>query len=543
MTIFYNIKKCFCCPLDTEYYCHDCDKEFCWSCKITHGMDLNTNWHYVTLYRNKFKSEFTREMCTDHPNCFYNKYCNFCSIPICDSCFEHNHQQRSSISSFFGLVSSPIICNIQTACEAKREENFKIICSIRRKTLYNRLINLKKLRVDVHSDVNICRIKIDKIQKKMENKRDRFKTIMDGILLDVKLKKRNHHFLIGEIIMIQRYIQAFEQSACRPVKFLRFVKPRSIINDLNKHFCDIQIIMKNKRYTGKESLLKQMLPPEFQKSFKIKNIKRCFHISLMTPAKVWVCDLGMDIILTDTTTGDNLYCVKKAFSDIKGLFTVNSEHELIYIDFDNNIRKLSTNMKKNIIIIKSTDSWKLECVFSSPITGNVLVGMVEKEKENIGKVIIHSQSGSIKHAIQYDIAGRLLYKRPTFIIENINGDIVVSDRNLQALVVTDKEGRYRFSYNPPNFLPCGICTDPFSNILVCDGSTKQVQIISKDGSFLSNLRTLDDRTFMPVSLSYDVNTHLLFLGSGEDNTLSVYRYMKHIHDLPGKSEYSKKVKR
>uniref|UniRef100_K1PQU0 Tripartite motif-containing protein 3 n=1 Tax=Magallana gigas TaxID=29159 RepID=K1PQU0_MAGGI len=97
------------------------------------------------------------------------------------------------------------------------------------------------------------------------------------------------------------------------------------------------------------------------------------------------------------------------------------------------------------------------------------------------------------------------------------------------VVVTERGGRHRFSYtgHPPKseLLPNGICTDALSHILVCDRRTKTVQMINKDGQFLSNLLIRPPGIFYPRRLSYDVNTHCLWIGSYHSNKICVYRYI------------------
>nr|XP_034309425.1 uncharacterized protein LOC117683721 [Crassostrea gigas] len=97
-----------------------------------------------------------------------------------------------------------------------------------------------------------------------------------------------------------------------------------------------------------------------------------------------------------------------------------------------------------------------------------------------------------------------------------------------AVVVTEHGGRHRFSYTGPpsgsGLEPRGICTDALSHIMVCDGITLTVQMLDKDGQFLSHLLTKSQEMGEPWSLSYDVNTHRLWVGSGDNNKVSVYRY-------------------
>nr|XP_034309426.1 uncharacterized protein LOC117683722 [Crassostrea gigas] len=117
---------------------------------------------------------------------------------------------------------------------------------------------------------------------------------------------------------------------------------------------------------------------------------------------------------------------------------------------------------------------------------------------------------------------------------------VSDDRN--NLMLTDTRGvplhrvedscRYVYGLHTVNrhpsgsgLRPCGICTDVLSHILVCDYKTKTVQMLDKDGQFLSHLLTEPQEMGEPYSLSYDVNTHRLWVGSWDNNKVCVYRYI------------------
>jgi hypothetical protein len=139
--------------------------------------------------------------------------------------------------------------------------------------------------------------------------------------------------------------------------------------------------------------------------------------------------------------------------------------------------------------------------------------------------------------IQHDDNGYPLYKYPNYITENRNGDIVVSDLWCSAIVVTDSRGRHLFSYtgSPPGseLLPQAICTDALSHILVCDLNAHTVQMIDKDGHFLSLLLTQQHGIYMPLGLDFDDKTHLLWVGSWKNNTVHVYRYIERQYSLTG----------
>nr|XP_022304747.1 uncharacterized protein LOC111111870 [Crassostrea virginica] len=123
-----------------------------------------------------------------------------------------------------------------------------------------------------------------------------------------------------------------------------------------------------------------------------------------------------------------------------------------------------------------------------------------------------------------------LFEDPNYIAENTNGDVVVSDY-WHGVVVTDYEGKHLFTYKDTPFgsrlLPRGICTDTLSNIFVCDCYTETIQILNKEGNFLFYIlaQKAHGPCGKPCSLSYDSNTHLLWVGSW-NNTLSRYSHMK-----------------
>uniref|UniRef100_K1QFD7 Tripartite motif-containing protein 2 n=1 Tax=Magallana gigas TaxID=29159 RepID=K1QFD7_MAGGI len=314
---------------------------------------------------------------------------------------------------------------------------------------------------------------------------------------------------------------------------------------------EIQITERGNRRTGNQYLLKLMPEAEFHHSIIVTGVDGCFHISCETSDRVWVSDRQHNLILANTS-GDTLHRVEDPRGDLYGLHTVNNESELIYIDEDYNINKLSKDMKTTTTFIEKTYStWEPKCLYLSSSTGDLLVGMY-MHKLWTGKVSRYNKNGQLKQTIQHSNTGKELYGKPNYITVNNNEDVVVSehwydfdnvsdykDFRSGAVVVTDREGRHRFSYteHPSGSVlkPCGICTDALSHILVCDGATNTVQMLDKDGQFLSHLLIRPSGIFSPCSLSYDVNTHRLWVGSG-NNTVVIYRYITRHDALTGTSD-------
>lgn len=273
----------------------------------------------------------------------------------------------------------------------------------------------------------------------------------------------------------------------------------------------------------------------------VKEINRCNHISCVTPDKIWLSDDKNNLILKNTS-GDTLHRRKDIYSGHlysgDGLHTVNIDNDLIYIDRENNINKLSNDVKTKTLLIKRADTtWIPRCLHWSTSTGELLVGMY-MEDPRTGKIIRYNHTRHPIQTIQYDITGLVLYSKPIYITENNNRDVIVSDTP-GAVVVTNHGGIHRFSYtgHPPGsgLRPCGICTDTFSHILVCDHRNESIHIINKDGHFLSHLLTKSQGLTKPWSMCYDVNRQILIIGSINNNKVYFYKYITRQDTLDCKS--------
>nr|XP_034307934.1 uncharacterized protein LOC117683150 [Crassostrea gigas] len=547
----YKVHQCSKCTGDTEYYCESCPCDLCQKCKENHVKNLQTIDHYVVSHHEKFNNIPTQEICVRHSSHVYIKYCEPCQVPVCDSCFGHK-SHRFPVSLF--RQSKHKILSLRGAYKTKRQQHKGTIHSIRSEALFYRPVHLPRIT----DDIKTCRTEFSRYQSEMLTKAQRLKKLIDYVVYDLlnnvlcdfnfkhrclKQKMETNRYIVS----LQRYVHMYEQSTFSALQFLSSIKTAlpqihitlhtsqlSMTESLNKEdvmesLSAIQITERGNRRVGNQCLLKLTSGAEFHQSLTVTGVDCCYHISCVTSDRVWVSDDRKHLMLTDTT-GVPLHRVEDSCRGLyrgNGLHTVNSESELIYIDRNYNIKKRSKDMKttKTLIMKKIFSKWRPRCVYWSPSTGDLLVGMY-RMKAWIGKVTRYNQSGQLTQAIQYD-TGRVLYIRPSYITENNNGDVVVSDSG--AVVVTERGGRHRFYYtgHPSGSVlwPRGICTDPLSHILVCDHRTNTVQMLDGDGQFLSHLLIRPSGIFSPYSLSYDVNTHRLWVGSGDNNTVVIYRYI------------------
>nr|XP_034308016.1 uncharacterized protein LOC105326468 isoform X2 [Crassostrea gigas] len=544
----YRVHKCSKCPGGTEYYCESCPCDLCQKCKQNHVKNLKTIDHNVAIYRDKFNNIPTQEICVRHPSHVYLKYCEPCQVPVCDSCFGHK-SHRFPVSLF--RQSKHKTLSLRGAYKTKQQQHRGTIHTIRSDALFYRPVLLPRIT----DDIKTCRTEFSRYQSEMLTKAQKLKDLINYVVYDLLNKvfcdfdfkhrclkqkmETNRH-----IVSLQRYVHMYEQSTFSALQFLSSIKTAltqihltlhtsqlSMTESLNKEdvmesLSAIQITERGNRRVGNQCLLKLMSGAEFHQSLTLTGVDCCHHISCVTSDRVWV-SYRNNLMLTDTT-GVPLHRVEDSCSDLyRGLHTVNSESELIYVDRKYNINKLSKDMKTTTTSIETTDStWEPRCVYWSPSTGDLLVGMYNDDT-NTGKVTRYNQSGQLTQTIQNDNTGRRLYSQPNYTTENNNGDVVVSVSG--AVVVTERGGRHRFSYtghpSGSGLYPLGICTDALSHILVCDVRTNTVQMLDRDGQFLSHLLIRPSGIFLPRGLSYDVNTHRLWVGSDDNNTVVIYRYI------------------
>nr|XP_034309423.1 uncharacterized protein LOC105317721 [Crassostrea gigas] len=465
-----NVHQCSKCPGDTEYYCVSCPCDLCPQCKENHVKDLQTIDHDVVSHRDKINYIPTQEICVRHPSHVYTKYCEPCQDPVCNSCSEdQSHRFRSFL---FGQGQHEIL-DIQVAYKTKRQQHRETIHTIRSEALFYRPVLLPRIK----SDFKTCRTEFSLYQSEMLTKAQTLNHLIDyiqkdfmcNVFCDFDFKHRclkQKKEMIIHIVCLQRYVYIYEQRrVIRPLQFLSSIKTAlpqihptlhtsqlSRTESLNKEdvmesLSAIQITERGNRRVGNQCLLKLTSGPEFHQSLTLTGVDHCFHISCVTSDRVWVSDHRNNLMLTDTT-GVPLHRVEDSCNYLYGLYgglhTVNSESELIFLDRNVNINKLSKDIKTTTTFIERTDStWRPQCVYWSPSTGDLLVGMYNNDTKT-GKVTRYNQSGQLTQTIQYHNTGRGLYRRPFYITENNNGDVVVSVSG--AVVVTERGGRHRFSY-------------------------------------------------------------------------------------------------
>lgn len=120
-------------------------------------------------------------------------------------------------------------------------------------------------------------------------------------------------------------------------------------------------------------------PPKFLESFFVQGVEMCTHMSFVTPNNIWVSDTRNNIIFTNTN-GEKLYHVK-CYQRCNGIHTVSSDGELLYMDNNNDIKKLLADLNFTTTFLETNNS-NLQplCVHYCQFTGDILVGTTRKKE-------------------------------------------------------------------------------------------------------------------------------------------------------------------
>lgn len=509
----YTVRQCSKCQKNTEFFCESCSIELCPKCEECHlhVNDPKTIEHRAVIYR----------AYREKVNCI------------------------SKQQEIFYTRHNNVIGECCKPCDQIR----KTINIIKTKVIFHRLA----LLAEIKSDVKHCKNLFSLFQSDTLKKSQKLKNQVELYLRDFEIKhiclkqriKKNLH-------TIQGYELSYEQSAMRPVQFLlssnktRFNK----LEDIH-HPRQLSLLFMSES-PRKKALIDRLAEIQFKEggkrclqndrllnlTFKITDADVCNHISCVSSDKAWVSDFKNNLFLINSI-GKSMHQLKdferKYF--LLGFHTVGCERDLFFIDKDFNIIKWSNDINATTIFIHKPDkksSWRPVCVNWSASTEKLLVGMHNKYTMT-GNVTWYDRTGTLTQTIEQG-----LYKKPCFIIQNNNKDVVVSDiGSPYAVVVTEHGGRHRFSYRGRlsglHFLPRGICADALCNILICDEDTHTVQMIDMNGQFLLHFLIRPPGILAPYSLTYNRHTHCLWVGSMNNSRVCVYRFINHLDDLTGKS--------
>ncbi|XP_062588939.1 probable RING finger protein 207 homolog [Saccostrea cucullata] len=239
-----KVRQCSECQNKTEHYCNTCKHDLCLQCKERHFIDLDTTYHNVVVYREKYKFVLKQEICERHPGRIYEMFCNSCQLPVCDHCTEHKESKLFAACYQSTEQKEHKIHDIRKAYYTNRQQNRQIISRIRGEDLYTSCLILSEIRYDI----KFCHKEIFNYRKEIAGKAKRLKDLINTVICEIKIRhkrkilklKQQDRKMNKHLVKIENYEQRSEESANRPIQFLSFQKKpfisrKSNTSNLLKH--------------------------------------------------------------------------------------------------------------------------------------------------------------------------------------------------------------------------------------------------------------------------------------------------------------------
>ncbi|KAK3085254.1 hypothetical protein FSP39_000725 [Pinctada imbricata] len=129
--------------------------------------------------------------------------------------------------------------------------------------------------------------------------------------------------------------------------------------------------------------------------------------------------------------------------------------------------------------------------------------------------------------ISKDSSGKILFSTPTIVQQNKNKDYIVCETT--KIVAVSSDGNLRWEYSDyttrmEDFRPFAFCCDNFSNVIVADFDNGIIDILSREGKFVSTILTQRDGIVKPYALSVDEDDYL-WIGSSLKKEIMIFRYL------------------
>eukprot|EP00105_Crassostrea_gigas_P018428 XP_011436546.1 PREDICTED: tripartite motif-containing protein 2 [Crassostrea gigas] len=554
------------CENNCQFYCNPCHQQLCEQCRDEHQKSPATKNHEVVPYRQRIR-KLPVEKCKDHPSKDIDMICENCQVAVCSKCSIKDHRGHTfddletiysknftlcldeiyNVNQYYLPTSQDLKRDIKEDILKLRACMEKIRASIKAEAESVKRLVEKAMSDNLEQANEMEETLLEKLQSQ-DRAYDEYNGYLENLVKEFqgylsydKVQNNSIFFSLSEVLNIKSIPESTEPvypvftagqySKNDVAKLLGTVtvpttKPASRkIKPMDITSTQLKPTRKPKEADGDELEVNQKLSLSSfvtnVKEYKVPGVKSVYHISGGKSGILWASDNDGNLVQTDIHR-KQLQMIKTSGRD-EGYHNFTLDGDLIFIDREKRIINRIRH-EKPINEFITTRRWIPLSVHTSHMNGDILVGMGTLLE---GKVARYNKAGNEIQRIQRYIKGQRLYCAPHYITTNINGDICVSDFNIQAVIVVNKSGQHRFSYTGQgsNFRPSGICTDILGHIVVCETSSQTVHLLNQDGQFLSLLVLSQKGIENPRCVCVDDDNNL-HVGDGDNNTVKVYKYLQ-----------------
>jgi hypothetical protein len=255
------------------------------------------------------------------------------------------------------------------------------------------------------------------------------------------------------------------------------------------------------------------------------------RIEICQPDKVWMSVLYESTILCSDFFGKVTDSVNVTSGEHAADLSTADGKELVFCDWkDKSVCKYDVKDKKIEVMVKLQE-WTPRAICVTE-TGDILVCMTASYDDQCK--IIQYDARTIKHEIQFDEDVKSLFSYKggdIFLTENGNKDVCVSLTVNKCMIVVNRVGEFRFSYEGnsttrkfKDFSPNGVAADKFNQILIADSENDCIHVVDAEGGFvmcIDNCNLVD-----PRDIRVNVLNGNLYVGEFSTGKIKIIKYIK-----------------
>nr|XP_034327030.1 uncharacterized protein LOC117689541 [Crassostrea gigas] len=498
-----HLVECDLCQQPVSFFCRRCGVNLCDPCVTVHLRVKSTNVHEIVDFARKEDDDTCH--CDSHPQNDCSAYCKTCDAPICILCvsIKHKSHEMSELSDKIEELLK-VIAKENDRLQSSKHELEKILDHTTK--MLSSISSIYKLRKDevtargeewhkqieetvkkLHQELNGMQREHEAVLQKQKEKFEEMIGKVDEMnRKTVKLKKsKNVKEMQTFVPVIQNHQNLNEFSQ---YSFPSFYKCKIDPNYMQTYFGYVEKMQEKKTSLLENEFKERELPSKrilevptvtsvidtgFPANEEYKN--RLFDMAVTDDNKVWMGGQSRELKLFDLQ-GHLHHTVRIT---VTGMYLCMYNKHVVYSG-TKAVRMISDT--NSVATMFTTGDWEPYGV-TSTASGDLLVCL---RKDDQPKVVRYSSTGTVLQEIQYDSQCQPLYKNATYITENVNGDIIVTDWEKKAVIAVDRLGIFRYSYSGKDseFFACSVVTDSVGHVIVTGGVGKKISMLDRDGRFL-----------------------------------------------------------
>ncbi|XP_061189448.1 uncharacterized protein LOC133197434 [Saccostrea echinata] len=538
--------ECELCSNIVSLHCTVCKVSLCGECIGAHVNAKPTQEHNIVSFKLRASIPILPP-CTSHKNEKCNLLCTKCQIPVCVNCITLQHKAHPAIK----LEDKCKQKSLEIEMESESLENN--VC----KNLEDTIAKMQKELDEVHVKYEKMQTAVTDHGRKWHNEVDR--TVQKFSEEIKSMENRDITLLEKQIEESKALLRALRVHCKEVKKFANSLDLKDILDyQLRKetsHRFNFSLTMpsftptkikENKMFETFGNLFSQI--PLQVKSFASKQEtirKLCSRSTVCKSVETSVDNICNLVCVNDNTVwlngeSNTMICFKDTGVEIErhiaklGIkptnLAITRQGDLIYAIYDSwhSCVYIITNGKTKELI--TFVDWKPIGVCCTA-DDKFLVSMESKDETQV-KIARFSGSEIIQE-IQYDDHHQPLYEAGKYYIlveENKNLDVCASDPNKNEVVVTNKNGAFRWRYKGnlqtgkfESFSPSFICSDSHSQLLVMDTDNECVHLLDMDGVFITYITHPNIHGIGAMSLD---RSGRLWIANYKGGQINVFKYLQ-----------------